>query len=408
VNRSRLTAGFLLFFSIPLRAELALTAAQAVERALQNNQLLAASSERVASLEGLRLQAQARPNPRFFFQSENLRAWQTPSFSFGDNSDTFLYFSQVLESPGKRARRIELADAGISRGQLERELLGYQIASRVRHDYWAAAGANAAATLLAETLRSYEQTITYHEARVREGAMAEVDLIRVRLEGERLRIAQNAAVLEADRARIRLLQDMGEREFPPVRFDDALTPSISIPAIDIDRAIENRPDVRVLREAVAQARAQARRQQTLAKPDYELLGGYKRSAGFDTLITGLQFNIPLTDRNKGNIAAAEAEIRVAERTRDAQEAVVRAEIRAAQADYEIRLQQLNQTLAPMRQQAQEAARIASAAYREGGTDLLRLIDAERLKLETDLLYVRTLSEFRQSVVALEAALGVKP
>jgi outer membrane protein TolC len=60
----------------------------------------------------------------------------------------------------------------------------------------------------------------------------------------------------------------------------------------------------------------------------------------------------------------------------------------------------------MRTKADEAARIAEAAYREGGADLLRLLDAQRLRIETQLMYFRALTEFRQSIAALEAALGV--
>jgi outer membrane protein TolC len=236
--------------------------------------------------------------------------------------------------------------------------------------------------------------------------MAEVDLIRVRLELERLQISVNAAALEADRARIRLLQEMGEVEFPKVQFAEELASDVDVPPLDPGKSLAARPEVRLAKQAVDQARAQVLRQRAAAWPDVELLGGYKRSGPFDTLITGVQLNLPVADRNRGNIAAAESEVRAAERSQAALEALVLAEVRAAQSDFEIRRRQLLDILTPMRFQAAEAARIAAAAYREGGTDLLRLIDAERLRIETDLLYVRTLTEFRQSVVVLETALGV--
>jgi outer membrane protein TolC len=60
------------------------------------------------------------------------------------------------------------------------------------------------------------------------------------------------------------------------------------------------------------------------------------------------------------------------------------------------------------QNASETARIAQAAYREGGADLLRLLDAERVRLETDLLRVQALTEFRLSESAVETAMGVMP
>ena len=45
---------------------------------------------------------------------------------------------------------------------------------------------------------------------------------------------------------------------------------------------------------------------------------------------------------------------------------------------------------------------------EGGADLLRLLDAERVRLETQLLLVQALTEFRLSEAAVETAMGVMP
>jgi outer membrane protein TolC len=59
-------------------------------------------------------------------------------------------------------------------------------------------------------------------------------------------------------------------------------------------------------------------------------------------------------------------------------------------------------------QAAESARISRAAYREGGWDLLRLLDAERLRIETQSLYYQALAEYRQSIAELETAMGVEP
>jgi hypothetical protein len=39
-------------------------------------------------------------------------------------------------------------------------------------------------------------------------------------------------------------------------------------------------------------------------PDPEFLAGYKRTGGFDTVIVGVQINLPFRNRNQGSIAAA--------------------------------------------------------------------------------------------------------
>ncbi len=90
------------------------------------------------------------------------------------------------------------------------------------------------------------------------------------------------------------------------------------------------------------------------------------------------------------------------------EATVRAEVNAARTDCELRRKQLVESLRPLREHASESSGIAQAAYREGGADLLRLLDSERVRLEVEVLYHRTLAEYRQSVAALETAMGVEP
>lgn len=125
-------------------------------------------------------------------------------------------------------------------------------------------------------------------------------------------------------------------------------------------------------------------------------------------MAGFSLNLPLRNRNQGNIAAAAAEVSAARAELAAAQALVRAEVEAAARDYAIRRRQLAESLRPMRDQAAESARIAQAAYREGGWDLLRLLDAERLRLETELVYYRALAELRQSAAALETAMGVEP
>lgn len=382
---------------------------QAVSEALSAHPLLAAGMERARASEGQRLQAGLRPNPRLILQLENLRAWGTPGLAYGRDADSFVYLSQLFETGGKRERRLDAAELAVRRAGLELELLRRQIAARVKQAYWAAAGAQRQYEILLATEQTFRQVIEYHEHRVREGAMAEADLLRVRLEGERLAIAANAAALEAERARIQLFREMGRTQFEPVELTEPLEdPAAPALVADPVRALEARPEMQLARLAVEQARAGLRLAEAGARPDLDLLLGYKRTAGFNTLLGGVQWNLPVLNRNQGNIAAARAEVRAAESSLAATEALIRAEVRAAAADYELRRRQLLDSSRLLRAHAAESARIAQAAYREGGTDLLRLLDAERVRLDTEMLYSRTLTEYRQSIAALEAAMGVEP
>lgn len=372
--------------------------------ALRNNPSLQAGQERIAAAEGLRKQANLMLNPRLVLQNENYRpAGHT---AFARDTDSFVYLTQTLETAGRRDKRTGLASAAVRRAELERQLLERQIAGRVKEAYWMAAGAKLAETMLSEDVRNFGRIIEYHEIRVREGAMAEIDLIRVRLEGERLALELNNATLQAERARLNLYREMGQTEFPEIRFSENVEGVTEGPADGVQFALENRPEIKLARQIVEQARSNLTLQQAAARPNVEVLLGYKRTSGFNTTIGGVQMDLPFANRNQGNIEAATAEIRFAEASLAVTQALIRAEVNAAQRDYEIRRRQVGDFLKGMRTKAEEGARIAEAAYREGGTDLLRLLDAQRLRIETQVLYYRALAEFRQSIAALETALGV--
>ena len=385
-----------------------LTISEAVGRALQSHPLLAASGERVQVASGLRTQASLRPNPRFYFQTENWRPSFPNGSGAGDFTDTFSYFSQTIETAGKRARRVEAASTVVERADLEKELLARQIAARVKLAYWNAVGAQKLYELLLTNGTNFRQIIQYHEIRVREGAMAEADLLKVRLEGERLEIARNTANLEAERARIQLFREMGQTEFPSVPLAEPLDSEIHPAAADYSQALQNRTEMKLVRQAAAEADANLRLQQAYAKPNVDGIFGYKRTSGYNTMLGGIQVDLPFANRNQGNIAASQASRRVVQSEMAATEALVRAEVRAAQAEVEYRRKQVTETFKGLLERATESSRIALAAYREGGSDLLRLLDAERARIEIQLLYYRTLMEYHQSLVSLETAMGVTP
>jgi outer membrane protein TolC len=122
----------------------------------------------------------------------------------------------------------------------------------------------------------------------------------------------------------------------------------------------------------------------------------------------IQIPLPIRNRNQGQVEAAAAEIKAAESSVAATEALIRSELESAKKDYESRRKLLDETLRPMRDRAGEVYRIVDAAYRETGSDILRLLDAERTRIETEVMFTRTLSELQQSAVALETAQGSLP
>ncbi|MBI2689629.1 MAG: TolC family protein [Acidobacteria bacterium] len=398
-----------IFCSLSAFSQQPLTLSAAIREALEKHPLIAAADGRISTAQGLLEQAALKRNPHLTIQLENIRGgWQSPYRPFVDN-DQFLYLSQTLETARKRERRTELAAAHKELAGIARDLLAQHIAAQVRDAFWTALGAARIARVYNEAIANFAQTVTYHEVRVREGNMAEADLIRIRLEMERIRLAASGATLIAERASINLQRELGRTAIDgAIPLDGTLDGASTVPAENADEAMNRRAEVRLARQGVAAASANEQLQLALARPDVDLSAGYKRTNGYDGLLAYLNMDLPWRNRNQGNIAAAGAEIRVARSNAAAAEAMVRAEVRAAYSAYRLRQAQIGTMLSALGDHARETARIAQGAYREGGADLLRLLDAERVRLETDLLRVQALTEFRLSESAVESAMGVVP
>ena len=145
--------------------------------ALRSRASLRAEGERIAAAEALKKQAALRPNPEFQFQNENLRPGQT----YGRDVDTLAMINQPLDVLGKRRQRIALASDGVNRTRVEYELARWQIAQSVKMAYWTARGAQEVREVLKSTVENFQKVIVYHAAQLSAGAIAEQDLLRVRL-----------------------------------------------------------------------------------------------------------------------------------------------------------------------------------------------------------------------------------
>jgi cobalt-zinc-cadmium efflux system outer membrane protein len=399
---------FPLLFARALFGQASLTLADAVSQALADHPQLAVAAARVSVAEGFRRQAGLAPNPRLILQSENTRFPGSPPFAIPQDRDSYAFLAQTFETGGKRGGRVALATENIRRSDLDLQLERQQIASRVSTAYWMAAGASGYRDLLREAVSSFDRTVQFHRDRVREGAAPEVDLLRIEVEQDRLITLERTAAQDAERTRIALFREMGKTDFPVVTFGDDLEQRRPVALLAMDQVLEQRVEMKLARESVEQGRANLRLQQSNALPDPDVHLGYKRTAGTDTLYAAVQIPLPVRNRNQGQIEAAAAEIKAAESSVVATEAAIRSEVESARKDYDARRSLLEDTLQPMRDHANEVSRIVDAAYREAGTDILRLLDAERIRIDTELLYVRTLSEFQQSAVALETAQGNLP
>jgi cobalt-zinc-cadmium efflux system outer membrane protein len=377
----------------------------AITSAINKRPELQAAAQVEASTAQLRRQAGLIPNPRLFYQSENLR----PGVDFTQAVDTYAYGTEVLEVSGRRGARIATADSAVNRSQLTFEQQKRSIELRVAQTYWDTLRLQYLRLLAEQSVGYYREILDYNEKRFNEGKIAEADLLRVRLEEARAEANTESSRLAEAEAKQRLAREMGLATAGNWRLSESFE-LLSEPKnpVSADSPQNDRIEVKLAQQAIDTARSNLTTQKAQGRPDVDALFGYKRTAGFNTMIAGIQMNLPIFDRNQAAVAAARFEVEANRSTLSAVEQQSASDLALARMSYETWKRQVTDRYRPLLDQAVDIANISRAAYREGGTDLLRLLDAERLRVDTQSAWVEALGNYHQSVLSLEYAEGLEP
>lgn len=378
----------------------------AIQRA-ETSPLARQGQDQVDAAQGSLRQAGLHPNPRLYLQSEDLRPWAN-DFDFNNKTEDYGYVGQTFELDRKRTKRLSVARASLQRTEAERQLLEQQIAGRVAGAYWSVVTSTRIARLLEEDMVAVDDMVRYHKDRVDAGAMRGVDLLRMQIERDRLVIALEAARREMTLARIELFRQIGQAPDPTVQLSDSIDVINPVQAQTVVTVLASRADVAAAQDAVSMAQQELRLQKALGVPDVDLLAGYKRNSGQDTLYTGLQMQLPFTNRNQGEVQRAQANLRLAQDQLLQTEMSVRADVTAAEQNYARQKDIVQRILPDMRARAKQNLSILSDAYKTGGIDLLRYIDAERTAIDVEVSALRALAEFQQSALQLTLSYGGRP
>ena len=145
-----------------------------------------------------------------------------------------------------------------------------------------ARGAQDTRDLLRADVDTFQRIVDYHAAQLSVGAIAEQDVLRTRLEGERLAIAANLAALAALHAPkgSNCRKRIGDADYGDVVLTDALdVRDATVAQVPFEKVLKKqRPSVTAARAALVEAKARARVQDVAARPNSVALLGYKTHA----------------------------------------------------------------------------------------------------------------------------------
>jgi cobalt-zinc-cadmium efflux system outer membrane protein len=329
------------------------------------------------------------PNPSIEMRSEN---WTFGSWSWAPDPapgappsvDFFAVLTQPVELAGQRGKRIGIARADraaaeAAMAQTDRALVMETVRlfmDAVRSREWLRA--------LDSNREGLDTLLQAMTARVREGYAAEADLAKFQAESARVQTQRLRARLELARSLAHLNSLM--QEPLPLRAEQLVEPALGPapagnPADLAAQAAARSPEVLAAKARSARATEALSLERARRVPDLNVAGGYKRTAGVDTAVAGLMIAIPLFDRNKQAVALAAGDNAAAVSDVAAAEARAMADARVvfdAAATLGERAARVDDELLRPAELVRTAAR---SAFREGATDILVLVDAERVYVD---------------------------
>ncbi len=387
-----------------------LTLESATDIFLQRNLSIEAARLQVSRAEADRVAARLRPRPSANISAENLRiAGPTP---FNRLYEAGVVISQPLELGGQRSARRELAEKTVSLA--EARLLGAirQRQFELRRAFYEVLVAEAVLSLETDNQTNFAELVRYNTVRLNEGAISPGEVLKVRLEKIKYDSTTAAARLAFRQAKVRLLELLGETDFSRIEqlqvrdkfeFADFATNL----AVLRTSALENRTNVKVAEAEIERSGAALRLERARARGEITPYSGYKRVGPDNTAVVGVTVPLPFGNRNQGEIARAEAEQKIAENALKQEQNRAVADVQTGYLAFETAREQVKAFEAGVLTQADESRNIMLLSYREGATDLVNLLDAQRTRNEVRAIYFRSVLAYYLSLFELELVTGTE-
>jgi cobalt-zinc-cadmium efflux system outer membrane protein len=376
-----------------------LTLPEALARVLRESPALAVTALEAEALEGRVRQAGRSPNPELSAEFENFLG--TGDLWWAAQAELTVQMERRFERGGKRQRRVELAQAERAlavRAQEAHQAEQLAEATRLFVGILAIQDRLANRRELAGVAAMVHQIVA---ERVSAGKVAPV-------EETRAAVALASARLEADRLRRELLAECDRlaalwgaagADFETVAPAAGLTPPAGsqIPAAEV--SAPNPEMLRLEAEELLRA-AELARETSERTPDFTVSAGvrYLQEVRDVALVAGLTLPLPLADKRQGAIAEAGVRLRQSGIARQAAAHRLRAELAQARRAYDsaaATAHTLEQTILP---EARGAFDILQEGYRQGKTDYLDVLDAQRTFFELRGAQIEAMAETQRAVV----------
>ncbi len=379
-----------------------LTLEQAIVLALQHSAVLGATAARADAATAAHRQAGARPNPELSLEAENI--FGNGPYNGTGNAELTYGVSQLVELPGKRSGRMQVADAERTKSHYSRDAARLDVIRDVTVAFAEVAAAaqdvailddeHALATAVRDSVTEKVQAgkeppIQKNKAEIARAAS------QIALERARRLLAVKQQVLSSLTGGAADVSALESKSLPPLEAPQAL---------DVYRRhLSETPDARMLDVDVAQARAGLSLEKANALPDPTLSLGLRDSREDDaqSVVAGVSFPLPVFHANRGGIERAGHDLNAAMLDQRSATLALSLALDAVYADVGSAYSEARALESMVLGGAEDAFAVAREGYNAGKFGYLDVLDAQRTLFSARRQFTAAVLEYQRQRATLE-------
>jgi len=390
-----------------------ITLDQAIDLAIAHNHAIKAQRTLILQNQAQEITANLRPNPTLGADSQFIPIF-SPQFFSRDNLDQNQQFDiglgYLFERGHKRQRRLQAArDAtAVTRAQVtdaERTL-----AFNVGQQFVSVLLAESTLQFALQDLKSFQQTVDVSEYQLKAGAIGEGDYLKIKLQLLQFQTDVSSARLAKVQALVALRELLGY-DAVPANYDvvgDLSYQPLKAGLEDLQaRALRERPDFHAAELGITAANSQILLAKANAKVDVNGTYDFTHVAGQNTASIFVNFELPIFNRNQGEIARTNYALNQAQEQQQSASDTVLSDVESAYEAVKSNDEVVQLYTSGYLKQAADSRDISEYAYKRGAASLLDYLDAERSYRSTQLAYRQALSSYMTALEQLKEAVGTR-
>jgi len=309
------------FFSAQISDTVSISRKEAETVFLDKNLDLIAQRLEISQAEARAVQAKYWPNPKLSISEVNL--WRTydieeqPALvgNWGKNSQISAEIEQVIQTAGKRRKNIELQKIEVEGEKYELQEVLRELKKTLRNTMTEILYNQEQQKIYQGQISSIEKLTKSYNNQLNLGNISKAEYVRLK-----------AQEIEFKKKLISLRQEIEDRQtelkallmMPAHSYlvisDPFAMPDKELSELELsqwlEKAKENRPDILISKNKEKHAEKNLEIQNAMKTPDIAVSIGYDRGGNImkDFIGLGVSVDLPVFDRNKGNIQEARLEI----------------------------------------------------------------------------------------------------